>query len=79
MTNDAPVEGVDQGSNGDKDSDDKDNPGEEDARDAVEKQDEVWMEEDKILHMQSTRQSRNTRPMSVPDKLDIKDVKDMKI
>ena len=61
MTNDSPVEGVDQGSNGDKDSDDKDNPGEEDACDAVEKQDEVWMEEDKILHMQSTRQSRNTR------------------
>lgn len=30
-----PVEGVDQGSNGDKDSDDKDDPGEEDARDAV--------------------------------------------
>ena len=61
MTNDSPVEGVDQGSNGDKDSDDKDDPGEEDARDAVGKQDEVLMEEDKILHMQSTRQSRNTR------------------
>ena len=35
-----PVKGVDKGSNGDKDSDDKDDPREEDARDAVEKQDQ---------------------------------------
>ena len=47
LLKEAPVEGVDKGSNGDKDSDDKDDPGEEDASDAVEKQDGFWWKKKK--------------------------------
>ena len=41
----APVEGVDEGGDGDKDGNDEDDPREEDACDAVEKQYDVLIEQ----------------------------------
>ena len=64
----APVEGVDEGGDGDKDGNDEDDPREEDACDAVEKQYDVLIE---LLEGEKDKHKYKDRDRDKDDKYDL--------